>query len=81
MKIDMKRQELITRLTLLGADASFFMEMDATNEDLEKIVSTMEIAVKEYEKEQTEKVETQIIISRLEKEFRKHGIEWRGYTV
>ena len=77
----MKRQELITRLTLLGADASFFMEMDATNEDLEKIVSTMEIAVKEYEKEQTEKVETQIIISRLEKEFRKHGIEWRGYTV
>ena len=81
MKIDMKRQELITRLTLLGADASFFMEMDATNEDLENIVSKMEIAVKEYEKEQTEKVETQIIISRLEKEFRKHGIEWRGYTV
>ena len=77
----MKRHELITRLTLLGADASFFMEMDATNEDLENIVSKMEIAVKEYEKEQTEKVETQIIISRLEKEFRKHGIEWRGYTV
>jgi len=79
--IDMKRQELITRLTLLGADASFFMEMDATNEDLENIVSKMEIAVKEYEKEQTEKVETQIIISRLEKEFAKHGIEWRGYTL
>jgi len=77
--IDMKRQELITRLTLLGADAKFFLEMDATNEDIENIVSKMEIAVKEYEKEQTEKIETQIIISRLEKEFRKHGIEWRGY--
>ena len=51
--IDMKRHELITRLTLLGADASFFMEMDATNEDIENIVSKMEIAVKEWEKEQT----------------------------
>ena len=79
--IDMKRQELITRLTLLGADAVFFMEMDATNEDLENIVSKMEIAVKEYEKEQTEKVETQFILSKLEKDFKKYGIEWRGYTI
>ena len=79
--LDMKRQELITRLTLLGADASFFMEMDATNEDIENIVSKMEIAVKEYEKEQTEKIEREIIINKLKVDFRKYGIEWRGYTI
>ena len=78
--IDMERQELITRLTLLGADARFFLEMDCTKQDLEKIVTTMEIAVKEYEKEQTEKIEREFIMSKLEKDFRKYGIQWRGYT-
>jgi len=81
MSIDMKRQELITRLTLLGADASFFMEMDATNENLEKIVSSMEIAVKKYEKELTEEIERDIIINKLKTDFAKYGIEWRGYTI
>lgn len=80
MKVDLQRQELITRLTLLGADASFFMEMDATNEDIENIVSKMEIAVKEYEKEQTEKIEREFILSKLRTDFAKYGIEWRGYT-
>ena len=81
MKVDLQRQELISRLTLLGADASFFMEMDATNEDIENIVSKMEIAVKEYEKEQTEKIEREIIINKLKTDFAKHGIVWRGYTI